>query len=38
MLLDDLEYFRVGDECEITDDYQKIPLLWTFAVKFDARH
>jgi len=38
LLRDDLECFRVGDECEITQDYQKIPLLWAFAVKFDGRH
>ena len=23
---------------EITQEYQKIPLLWTFAVKYDGRH
>ena len=38
LLRDDFECFRVGDESEITEDYQKIPLLWTFAVKFDGRH
>ena len=38
LLRDDLECFRVGEESEITEDYQKIPLLWAFAVKFDGRH
>ena len=38
LLRDDFECFRVGEESEITEDYQKIPLLWTFAVKFDGRH
>jgi len=36
LLRDDFECFRVGDESEITEDYQKI--LWAFAVKFDGRH
>jgi len=38
VLRDDFQCFRVGDESEITEDYQKIPLLWAFAVKFDGRH
>lgn len=38
LLRDDFECFRVGEESEITEEYQKIPLLWTFAVKFDGRH
>jgi len=27
-----------GEESEITEDHQKIPLLWTFSVMFDGRH
>ena len=38
LLRDDFECFRNGEESEITEDYQKIPKLWTFAVKFDGRH
>ena len=38
LLRDDFECFRVGEVSEITEDYEKIPLLWTFAVKFDGRH
>ena len=38
LLRDEFECFRVGDESEITEDYQKILLLWAFAVKFDGRH
>ncbi len=30
--------FKLADTGEITNNYQKIPLLWTFAVKFDGRH
>jgi hypothetical protein len=31
--------FKVPDDpSEITDEYQRIPLLWVFAVKFDGRH
>ncbi len=37
LLRSEFECFRIGEESEITEDYQKIPLFWTFAVKFDAR-
>ena len=33
LLRDDFECFRVGNESEITEEHQKIPLLWTFGVK-----
>jgi len=38
LLRDDFECIRVGDESEITEEDQKIPLLWAFAVKFDGLH
>ena len=38
LIQDDFEYICIGEESGITDDYQKIPLLWTFAVKFYRRH
>ena len=39
LLLNVFECFKVvtGFKTEITDEYQNIPLLWTFAVKFDGR-
>ena len=33
-----LRVFCIGEESEITDDYQKIPLLWNFSVKFNGSH
>ena len=38
LLRDDFECFCIGEESEITNDYQKIPLPWTFAVKIYGRH
>ena len=32
------ECFCIGEESEITNDYQKIPLLLKFSVKFGGRH
>ena len=37
LLGDDFECFRVAEENEVTDAYQKITSLWNFAVKFDDR-
>lgn len=38
LLRDTYECFRIPDDpTEITDEYQQIPLLWTYAVKFDGR-
>ena len=34
LIQDDFEYICIGEESGITDDYQKIPLLWTFPSKF----
>ena len=38
LIQDDFEYICIGEESGITDDYQKIPLLWTFSVKIYGRH
>ena len=38
LLRDDFECFRAAQNDEITQEYQKIPLLWTFDVKCDGRH
>ena len=38
LLRDVFDCFKlVENEAELTDEYQKIPLLWTFAVKYDLR-
>ena len=29
---------KIAKDGEITSEYQKIPLLWAFAVKYDGRH
>ena len=38
LLRDLYQCFKPADEGEITDEYQKIPLLWVFDVKFDGRY
>ena len=38
LLRDDFGCFRIAQKNAITHEYQKIPLLWTFAVKYDGRH
>ncbi len=36
--MDEYKYFDIKDEGErIPTGYQQIPLIWTFAVKFDGR-
>ncbi len=38
LLWDDFEYYKVAQNNKVTHEYQNIPLLWTFAVRFHGRN
>ena len=38
LLKNDFTCFRPAKENEITEEFDKVPVIWAFAIKFDGRH
>ena len=38
LLSEDFNCFKVANEGDITNEYQRVPVIWAFAVKFDGRY